>query len=550
MKKFEVGTQVKVDKGSQKGRKGEVVKKRAINPLQKGKIPVMVGNRKEVIWVKDTWLEEREIFSEQKSEYMGKNREDKVEGEKCQQQLQQSDCLKESGDFVEQRNKSEDLIGSNQLKSMKMRSQSSEAILTTTSGMETSDSTAQSQEQQTCIQSDFLVSEHPTPEPEPDSITQNQHYGLKHSDASVLEDQDLLLWSSLKGLSTEDFEQFLAPSEWQDIVGTIRRSCKARKLELSKIEPDYLSSPTLTASNGVTNRPAGQTRCEKWLKKREVIPENQVLSVAGMALLSGFPPSWTDCLLELNPNKTGTDLEAVTSTEEPLSPSKQQSLLNELNTLTPLLLPGEQWIDPKLVQLKEGTQPRDCDENFAGEIGKIQQYAEDMKSGIWDFTKSPLPVAFIDSAGKIHASDCHHRVSAAIAAGIEKIYIDLRQGELVDAKLFACQANTQHGLPLRPKDQRKRIEMFLDLLETIDSERVIELLDSISNLGKLEKTNSLNFFVDGRWTARTVAKYLKLNESGYRTVQNIMLERRRAKAFADFSVDDFTRVTSSETFIS
>jgi hypothetical protein len=265
-----------------------------------------------------------------------------------------------------------------------------------------------------------------------------------------------------------------------------------------------------------------------------------------MALLSGFPVVWTDCLLESNPKPKNTDLEVATSLGEQLSPSRQQSLLSESNTSI-RLFPGKQWIDPKLVQLKEGTQPRDCDESFAGEMGKIQQYADDMKSRIWDFEKKPLPVAFIDAAGKIHASDCHHRVSAAVSAGIEKIYVDLRFGELVDAKLFAVAANTDHGLPLRPKDQRKRVEMLLNLLETVDEDKATELLNSIPDLGRFQRENSLNHFAkDKTWTARTVAKYLKMNESGYRTVQNIMLERRRLKSFNDFNMNDFTRVMGGD----
>ena len=542
---IEVGTPVKIIKGTHRGKKGKVIKKRPLNSLQKGKIPVQFGSRNHLVWVRPNWLEtveDRENFSKNESDYMGKNRE-KVQEEKCQQQLQQSDCLKESVVSVEQQSLSEDLTGSNQLKSTTTRSQSSEKISTTTSGTETSETTFPSQEQQIYSLVHSPVPEQVMLESEPDLNTPNQPFGEKHSDASSKESHSSLSWNNLKDLSTEDFERSLAACEWQDILGTIRKSSTQRKSELFSTGVEFLSSPTLTASSGVKSRPAGRTRCEDWLKKKGALLENQVLSVAGMALLSGFPPNWTDCLLEQNPSRRSTGLEAGTSTAEPLSPNKQSSPLKESSISTPLL-PGTQWIDPKIILLKEGTQPRDCDENFAGEMSKIQQYADDMRSGLWDFEKVPLPVAFVDSAGKIHAADCHHRVSAAIASGQEKIKIDLRKGELLDAQLYAITANTDHGLPLRPRDQRKRVEMLLDLLETIDEKRASKLLDSIPNLGKLQRTNSSKEI--GKWTARTVAKYLRLNESGYRTVQNIMLERRRIKEFTGFKIDNFTRVIGSK----
>ncbi len=165
-----------------------------------------------------------------------------------------------------------------------------------------------------------------------------------------------------------------------------------------------------------------------------------------------------------------------------------------------------------------------------------------MQEDLWDWMRHPLPVAFLSSDGKIYAGDCHHWVSAAHAAKKE-IYVDLRPGELVDAVLYSCRANTDHGLPLRAKDQRKRIELFLDILENLDEVRSQALLQSIPNLSEIERRN-------GKWSTRVIAKYLKLTESSYRTVINIIQEREIAEKIAQFAVDDWVCVKPAYAAIS
>lgn len=201
--------------------------------------------------------------------------------------------------------------------------------------------------------------------------------------------------------------------------------------------------------------------------------------------------------------------------------------------------PGKQWIDPRLVNIKGGTQTRETPDVYQVVVSKVQEYSDTMRECLWDWYREPLPVAFVDSLGNIVAGDCHHRIAASIASE-RMIYIDIRQGEKIDAVLFSCRANTDHGLPLRPKDQRRRVEMLLDVVENLPEEKSRELLKIVPDITEVELQRAYG----GRWSARVIAKYLKMNASGHRTVINILQERKRAALFVEenLQVDDYVRV--------
>lgn len=575
---MQVGTPVKITGGTHKGKKGTIVSNRATNGRQRGKVPVVVGARNDLYWVNPDWI--CEIFpAPENTEPNTSEIQDKIleflrsrllntaisdiqiamaidlslfamrkllqtlvnDGfvdsvldnqyllNKCDQ-LELSDFLKESEDFADLPNSLVDLNGSNPLNLITTQCKSCELIITITSTTETSVAITPPQAQPTSTQLAFPAQGQAKPEHAPDLTTQNQIFGLKLCDAFVKEDPRLSLLKTLRDLSIEDFEQSLADSEWQAMNGMFRSFYQQRKSDLAKAVPEFLSSPTLVASSGKNSRPSGQTKCEKWFKKNGITAGSQCLSVEMMAAISGFPTTWTDCLLELSQKANPIDSAAATCTVEPSFPNRQQSHSTELDTFTPLL-PGKQWIDPNLIILKDGTQSRDVDAVYETDVRTVQQYAEVMAENLWEWERDPLPVAFLSESGKIYAGDCHHRVSAAVVAK-KQIYVDLRVGELIDAVLYSCSANTNHGLPLRPKDQRKRIELFLDVLSKLDEVRSRSLHSSISDLSEIERRN-------GNWSARVIAKYLKLTESGYRTVINIMSEKKMTEKFSHFKIGEW-----------
>ncbi len=447
-------------------------------------------------------------------------------------QLGQSVCLKASAGSQEQPTSSVDLNGSNPSKLTTTPLESSKTISITTSTTETSENITPDQEQPTSTQSDFPATTPVTQATEPDFTANSQDSGSKDSVALLRG----YLNSSLSNSQRESFiaacEQSLGDCEWQATLGTIRSSYKQRKLELASTAPGFLSLPTLTASSGKTSRPAGSTKCDRTARKLGLILDSQSLSIEMMAAISGFPPEWTACLSESKNANNGEDFKADSSTDEQSSPNKYLSPSDESNISipSPSLMPGKQWVKPNWITLKNGTQSRDVDEIYQVNISVVQNYAEMMEQGLWEWEREPLPVAFLSADGKIYAGDCHHRVSAAVASGKE-IYVNLLPGELVDAILYSCQANTYHGLLLRPKDQRKRIELFLDTLAGLDEVRSQSLLRSIPNLTEIERKN-------GKWSTRVIAKYLRLTESGYRTIINILQERELSEKFTQFSQGD------------
>ncbi|WP_445305677.1 hypothetical protein [Microcoleus sp. SVA1_A1] len=134
-----------------------------------------------------------------------------------------------------------------------------------------------------------------------------------------------------------------------------------------------------------------------------------------------------------------------------------------------------------------------------------------MRDNLWDFEHQPLPVLF-EHENRWLIGDGHHRIEAARKLGLKIKCEIFTAWSIEEALLYSIRAveNLNHGIPLRPKDQRKRITMFLDLLDE----------------GKISIALPEGY---QEWSARAIATYLRLPESGYRTVASIRKERSMAK---------------------
>lgn len=88
----------------------------------------------------------------------------------------------------------------------------------------------------------------------------------------------------------------------------------------------------------------------------------------------------------------------------------------------------------------------------------VKNYAENMKEG----TIFPLPVVFFD--GKDHwLADGFHRVAAMKSNGQLEIEVEVKEGSVRDAKLFAIGANNLHGRNMSFDEIRNNIiEMLKD----------------------------------------------------------------------------------------
>lgn len=154
-----------------------------------------------------------------------------------------------------------------------------------------------SRESSTFTQLDFLVPEHQLQETEQDLNTQNHHSGLSPCAALPMAAPASSSLKILKGLSIEDYEQFLGDSEWSAIVGTIRSSYRRRKSDHRKDVTDssLLPTPTTYAKGSTGCRPAGQTRLEQKLKP--YLTKGDKLNPGVPGWMMGFPVGWVEKVL-------------------------------------------------------------------------------------------------------------------------------------------------------------------------------------------------------------------------------------------------------------
>ena len=91
----------------------------------------------------------------------------------------------------------------------------------------------------------------------------------------------------------------------------------------------------------------------------------------------------------------------------------------------------------------------------------VEQYAEAMRDGRWQWNAENEVVIFRDDAGQQWLADGFHRVEAAQRAGWNEVQARLITGTRRDAVLYAAGANASHGLRRTRADVRRAIEVLL-----------------------------------------------------------------------------------------
>lgn len=223
---------------------------------------------------------------------------------------------------------------------------------------------------------------------------------------------------------------------------------------------------------------------------------------------------------------------------------RQEEAINrflEKATVPPVVAedyPREEWLNPDDVVIDQGTQSR-----LHEDRDRIDDYARDMKANDWDFERRPLPEVLLAEDGKYYAIDCHHRVKAAILAlhpGRMMLFL-VRRGSLAQARIWSASANTLHGLAAdnSPQGVRKRIEMFLDNIEQLSPEAYQEEFLKVPGLTQKEIQH-------GRFSDRTIERYLRLRPGQYVTIGNIRKEREVAAKILQHNVGDRIEVVIPE----
>lgn len=112
------------------------------------------------------------------------------------------------------------------------------------------------------------------------------------------------------------------------------------------------------------------------------------------------------------------------------------------------------WVNIGLITLDAGTQSRKQTDQAT-----IDEYAEQMASGRWQWEREPAPILFFDGENYF-PGDGHHRIEGA-AQNREDIYAEIRPGTLRDAIFYSTQANRFHGLQRTRADKRNQVELLL-----------------------------------------------------------------------------------------
>ena len=162
-----------------------------------------------------------------------------------------------------------------------------------------------------------------------DLTTQTLPSGLSISDVSM---------KDTPGLSSSRIPLDYFIGEWERSLqaypqaGTMRsgKFSALPCLEVPKKGKEFLSLPTLTTGLGKT-RNAGATKCEKFLKDKDILQDIQALSVEMMAILFGFPMDWALCLLE-SPKESRAGITLEPCLDEQSISIAPPSPLNESST--------------------------------------------------------------------------------------------------------------------------------------------------------------------------------------------------------------------------
>lgn len=133
---------------------------------------------------------------------------------------------------------------------------------------------------------------------------------------------------------------------------------------------------------------------------------------------------------------------------------------------------GKQWIatDNSYLNLDGSTQTR-LQENRA----VIKRYGQVMSEGNWNwFEGEPIVLFWHEPQKQLFCGDGHHRIKAAQEQSLPQIYVEIRWGTLLEAKIYNCISNGSHGHRTTNQDKRNQIRTLLqslDLLECNDFRR-------------------------------------------------------------------------------
>ena len=240
-----------------------------------------------------------------------------------------------------------------------------------------------------------------------------------------------------RGTDTFNFYICKASAEFGEIKGAYGRHCTGN-FEIICEGIGKTKAPRLM---GWWEEFAGKDDANKRKNSEKIAFANHCLGNIDRRGIKTLPP------FEIaQPEAVAEVAEVAIATEIP-PVAEQLELVSELPQVD-----RREWIDPNLINLESGTQTRRQSPE------KIADYAEMMRSGEWDWTRSDI-VIYENESGA-YPSDGHHRIEAAIIAEVQ-IFAEVKKGTLRDAIFESFASNKFHGLPLSREDKNNRVKAIL-----------------------------------------------------------------------------------------
>ena len=151
----------------------------------------------------------------------------------------------------------------------------------------------------------------------------------------------------------------------------------------------------------------------------------------------------------------------------------------------------------------------------------VRDYAENIKEGY----KYPNPVVFFD--GKVYwLADGFHRLSAHKSNGATEIEVDVKEGTVREARLYAIRENNRHGKNMSADEKRNNIIMMLKdeewgkwsderIAKEVTTSRisVFRMRKKLQSEGKIAPKKSTSYVTkDGKEVTRSVKEQPKKEE--------------------------------------
>ncbi len=140
--------------------------------------------------------------------------------------------------------------------------------------------------------------------------------------------------------------------------------------------------------------------------------------------------------------------------------------------------------------------------------GTVEAYAKAFRADEWQLP----PLALARIGGVLFVVDGWHRLEAAKRAGLARVDGQIVTEDPQEALWLAAEANTKHGLPLKPREYRKVLGAFIGAGKHRKGRRLLSYRDMAKAIGGVVSYTTVRNWVMKDFPR--VAAELKADETG------------------------------------